>query len=155
MLERLTACCLLATTFCTAAAAGGAEFATPREARAMLDRAVSAVRADQRAALDTFNHNAAGFRDRDLFVFCFDARNGKFTAHEALSGQDVRMLRDTTGQPFGEEMYRSAPEGRVAEVRYHWPIPGSTRIAVRDAYVTRAGDQVCGVSVYKDQPNAD
>jgi hypothetical protein len=39
---------------------------TADEARAMLMKAVAAVRADEAKALDMFNKGEGGFRDRDL-----------------------------------------------------------------------------------------
>ena len=40
------------------------------EAKAMLMKAVAAVKADKANALDMFNKGEGGFRDRDLYVFC-------------------------------------------------------------------------------------
>ena len=114
----------------------------------MLDRAVAEMKADKGKAIEKFNHNDSTFRDRDLFVFCFNAQDGRFTAHEAMVAHDVRALRDETGRPFGEQMYQSAREGQIAEVSYVSPHPGSTERAEKRAYVTRLGDQVCGVSVF-------
>src|SRR6185312_13495032 len=122
------------------AVAGNAEFGTSEEAKAMLARAVMAVRADAHGALDRFNHNDSGFRDRDLFVFCFDAGSGKFTAHESLVTHDVRTLRDLAGKPLGEQIYQRAQEGEVIEIAYLWTQPGSTRQVEKRAFVTRAGE---------------
>jgi signal transduction histidine kinase len=130
--------------------AAGAELGTAQEAKAMLVRAIAAVKADKRSAIDKFNRNDPGFRDRDLFVFCFDARDGTFTAHEALVAQDVRRLRDLAGKPFGEELFAAAKEGQVTQVSYLSRLPGSTQNVTREAYVMRAADQVCGVSAYRD-----
>ena len=44
---------------------------SPAEARAMLERAVQALRADKQKALTAFTHGAKGFSQRDLYVFCF------------------------------------------------------------------------------------
>ena len=147
MLKHLTACAAMVAVMSTTATAG--EFATPIEARAMLERAIVAVASDKLGAIRKFNHNDPAFRDRDLFVFCFNTSDGKFTAHEALVSQDVRTLRDRAGKPFGEDIYRSAKEGQIAEVAYVWPLPGSTRYVLKSAYAARAGDQVCGVSAYR------
>ena len=61
----------------------GEPLGTAEQARAMLDRAVAALKANQGTALQAFNdaHNK-DFRDRDLFVYCFNAGDGKFTAYE-------------------------------------------------------------------------
>src|ERR1700751_262572 len=61
------------------------------EAKAMLDRADVALKANQATALTEFNDkNNKQFHDRDLYVFCFNMSDGKFTAHvnPALIGTD-------------------------------------------------------------------
>jgi hypothetical protein len=130
-------------------------FGTPDEAKAMLERAVVEVRTNKAAALEKFNHNEMPFRDRDLFVFCFNGSNGQFTAHEAFITRDVRDLRDANGAPFGAELYSKAEQGRLNEVAFIAPVPGSTELAIKSAYVTRIGDQVCGVSAYQIEGGHD
>jgi Single Cache domain 2 len=126
-----------------------AEYGTPEEALAMLKRAILEVKSDKRAAIQKFNYNNPAFRDRDLFVFCFRAMDGKFTAHEALIGADARKLRDPNGKHFGEEMYKKAEEDRISEIMYSSQLPGTSALADKRAYVTRIGGQVCGVSAYE------
>ena len=130
-------------------ASGAAEYGTPEEAHAMLERAVASVKRDKLAAITSFNHNDLSFRDRDLFVFCFNGDDGRFTAHEAFDSRDVRELRDANGAPFGAKLYYGAREGKITGIVYIAPVPGSTDLAVKSAYVTRIGDQVCGVSAYQ------
>ena len=69
---------LSATTLVAAAAA---DFGTAEEAKAMLERAVAAVKEDKAKALDMFNKGEGGFKDRDLYVFCANASDGIITAH--------------------------------------------------------------------------
>ncbi len=126
-----------------------AEFGAADEAIAMLRRAVAEVKADKAGAIAKFNHNEPPFRDRDLFVFCFNGQDGKFTAHEAFVAWDVRTLRDPNGKGFGAEMYADAQDGRIIEVPFKSPLPGSTELAPKRAYVMRIGDQVCGVNAYQ------
>ena len=70
---------------------------TPAEARAMLDRAVAALKTEFKAtALSEFNDkNNKQFHDRDLYVFCNNMSDGKTTAHAnaALMGTDVRTIK--------------------------------------------------------------
>lgn len=149
MPERLRFLAVLTTSFLSSlCAATASEFASSEDARAMLERAILAVKADKVGAISKFNNNDPDFRDRDLFVFCFNASDGKFTAHEAMVSHDVRTLRDRAGKPFGEDIYRSAKDGEIAEVAYVWPLPGSTWHVLKSAYVARAADQICGVSAY-------
>jgi hypothetical protein len=133
----------------SAAALAGPEQGSAAEGRAMLSRAVAALKADKDRAIDSFNHNDATFRDRDLFVFCFNGGDGRLTAHEAMVTHDVRRIRDSAGHPIGEVMYRAAVEDAVVEVTYSSPLPGSTSPARKRAFITRVDDQVCGVSVYE------
>ena len=54
---------------------------TAEEAKAILTKAVAAVKADKAKALDMFNKGEGGFLDRDLYVFCIDVV-GKEVASE-------------------------------------------------------------------------
>jgi hypothetical protein len=71
------------------------KFGTPAEARAMFDKAIAAIKADKAKALDMFNKGEGGFRDRDLYVFCFDDKTGIFNAHvvKTLLGTDISPSR--------------------------------------------------------------
>ena len=126
-----------------------AELGTVNEAKAMLERAIVELERDRLGAIEQFNHNKPQFRDRDLFVFCFDADSGRFSAHEAFVARDVRSMRDANGKSYGIEMYGSTATGGIVEVTFAAPVPGSTELAEKRAYLARVGDQVCGVSAYE------
>jgi len=124
------------------------------EARAMLMKAVAAVKADQAVALGMFNKGEGGFRHRDLYPFCFRVGDGKLLATpvSVTSGTDVRTLKDPTGKVYGAEFYAAAqkPEGQITEVSYMFPKPGTTAPAVaKVSFITKAGDLACGVGYYK------
>jgi len=57
---------------------------TVDEAKAMLARAVTAVKTDKAKALDMFNKGEGGFLDRDLYPFCASVSDGKFVAVTTL-----------------------------------------------------------------------
>lgn len=138
----------LAIAALASTAALAAEFGTATEAKAMLDKAAAAVKADKTAALAQFAKGEGGFKDRDLYPFC-GGTDGKFTAHPTLAGQSMKELKDKAGKPIGEEMYKVAEEGKTAEVNYMWPRPGATDPIQKVTYVTKVGDQVCAVGYYK------
>jgi hypothetical protein len=131
---------------------------TADEARAMLMKAVAAVRADQDKALDMFNKGEGGFRDRDLYVYCVNASDGTIVAtgnpklKQAL-GTDMRAAQNSTGEPFGAEIYAAIqkPEGQITEISYMATRPGGDDTPVaKVALVTRADDDLgCGVGYYK------
>jgi signal transduction histidine kinase len=134
---------------CTALVARAAgEFGSSAEAKAMLEKAVAALKADKAAALARFTKGEAGFKDRDLYPFC-GGPDGMFTAHPSLVGKSLRELKDKSGKPLGEEIYKTAKEGQIAEVSYMWPRPGTTEPVQKVSYVTKVGDQVCAVGYYK------
>ncbi|HEU5450234.1 MAG TPA: cache domain-containing protein [Acidimicrobiia bacterium] len=135
---------------CEGIAAG--EGGTAEEAKAMLQRAVSAVEADEAAALAAFTAGTDGFRDRDLYVACSSAGDGTITAHgadPAQVGQSIYDLTDGTGRKFGEEIHRAAVEGEFNVVEYVWPRPGETEAVPKTTYVTEVSDQVCVVGYYE------
>ena len=141
-------------TLPTAVFAQQGQTGTAPEARAMLEKAVAAVKADQAVALAMFIKGEGGFKDRDLYPFCFRIADGKVLASPVAvpAGTDVRTLKDSTGKAYGEEIYAAAqkPEGQVTEVSYLFPKPGTTAPAVpKVSFVTRAGDLGCGVGYYK------
>jgi hypothetical protein len=127
-----------------------AEYGTPDEARAMLERAVAAVNADEPKALAAFSKGEDGFRDRDLYVFCIGP-DGKIDAHPdpARMGSDMNTFKDPNGKIFGQEMVRVAQAGKLNEVSYMAPRLGTTERVPKVAYVTKVKDQVCGVGYYK------
>jgi signal transduction histidine kinase len=125
--------------------------ATAEEAKAMLERAVASIEADEAAALGAFTAGTDGFRDRDLYVFCGDA-DGTTTAHGADAsqvGQSMRAVTDKAGKKIGEAFYAVAAEGEFNVVEYLWPRPGETEPMPKASYVTKVGDQICGVGYYK------
>jgi len=129
------------------------QFGTAQEAKAMLDKAVAAVKANKDTALVMFNNGDNGFKDRDLYPFCFNLSDGKFVAAiKRLLGTDTRDLKDPTGKVFGPELYAAAqnPEGQISEVGYMFPRPGADQTPVpKITFVTKAGDLGCGVGYYK------
>ena len=125
-----------------------ADFGTAAEAKAMLEKAVAALKANQASALSMFTKGEGGFKDRDLYPFC-GGPDGMFTAHPSLVGKSLKDLKDKSGKPLGEEIYKSAQQGKITEVSYMWPRPGTTDPVQKVSYVTKVGDQVCAVGYYK------
>ncbi len=130
---------------------------TAAEAKALLTKAVAAVKADKSKALDSFNSADGGFLDRDLYVFCTKVANGEFVAignpnSKRLLGLDIRTLKDPTGNAFGEAIFAAEqkPEGEITEVAYVFPKPGPDKTPVpKVSLVTKVGDLGCGVGYYK------
>jgi cytochrome c len=135
----------------SAGAFAQAQLGTAAEAKAMLDKAVTELKTNEAGALTKFNKADGGFKDRDLYVYCFEMGSGKFTSHvnPALMGTDVRALKEKDGSPLGQKIYDAAKEGTVTTISYNFPKPGGTDPVAKQAYITRVGNQGCGVGYYK------
>jgi len=135
----------------SAGLAAAQQFGTAAEAKAMLDRAMTELKANEAAALAKFNDkDNKQFRDRDLYVFCFGTSDGKFTAHPnpTLMGTDVRSLK-VGDDPLGQRIFDQVKEGTVVTVNYNFPKPGTNDPVPKESYIMRVGNQGCGVGYYK------
>jgi hypothetical protein len=148
---------LVAMTLSTTVFAQGTE--AEAKAKAMLTKAVAAVKTDQAKALDMFNKGEGGFLDRDLYVFCSSLPDGKIVAlgnqnAKQMIGTNVKALKDSTGKMYGEELLTGElkPEGQITAVGpYMFPRPGADKTPVQKvSFVTKASaDLGCGVGYYK------
>jgi hypothetical protein len=145
---------LMATFLLRSAPATAQEFGTADDARAMLARAVAALKSNETAALNEFNDpNDIQFHDRDLYVFCYRMSDGKITSFSGpmLIGVDVRTLMLNL-EPIGQQAYdtvKHSPEGNVTTLDYEFPKPGTLYPVPKRSLGTRIGDQGCGVAYYK------
>ena len=125
------------------------QYGTAEEAKAMLEKAVAAVKENKAKALDMFNKGEGGFKDRDLYVFCANASDSILTAHPTMKGKQLRDILGKKGYPLGQEIMQKATEGTIGEVTYWWPRPGSDKPLAKTTFYTKAGDQICAVGYYK------
>ncbi|MFK8250460.1 cache domain-containing protein [Ancylobacter terrae] len=136
-------------------AAGGAALAeggkgTAAQAKAMLERAVAALKADRPAALAAFKARADGFGEGDLYVFC-NGLDGASIEHPnpAMAGTNLNTLKDANGKEFGRIILREAQEGRISTVDYEFPELGGTKPLPKETFFTRIGTLICGVGYYR------
>jgi hypothetical protein len=156
MNRRLFAAALTASVLVWSGAVLSADsFGTPDEGKAMLERAVAALKVNEAAALKQFNDaNSKQFRDRDLYIFCFTVSDGKFTAFQgpAMLGIDIRELKLPPNDPIGQRAYdvvAKAEDGSFVTIEYDFPKPGTKQPAVKESLETRVGNQACGVAYFK------
>ncbi|MBI1208105.1 MAG: chemotaxis protein [Azospirillum sp.] len=132
-----------------AGSAYAADAGTPAEAKAMVEAAKAALKADQAAALAMFTKKEGAFGLKDLYVFCGGA-DGNFTAHPSLIGKSLKGLMDK-GSPasaVGEMIYKAGAAGG-GEVTYMWPQVAGEAPKTKHATVFTSGDQVCAVGYYE------
>jgi Cache domain len=136
-------------------AAGAQQSGTADDAKLLLARAAAAVRSDEAGALAKFDAPNGGFKDRDLYVFCFDRRSGIVLAGPPTTkGKDVRTLKDPTGKMFGQEMFANVKDGEVITEDYMFPKPNSTVPVAKESFVEGLGDVACGVGYYNTSTQA-
>ena len=95
------------TSFVRVGSIAAQELGTPDQAKAMLDRAIAALKSDEPGALSKFSDPSdQQFHDRDLYIFCFDVLTGKITADSSngLRGIDIRTLK-LKDDPMGRRAY--------------------------------------------------
>ena len=142
--------CAVFQVFCITASVWAAEFGTAEEAKAMLEKAVAAVKEDKAKALDMFNKGEGGFIDRDLYVFCANAGDGIVTAHPyGEKGKQMKGIVGVNGERLGETMMQNATEGTIKETTYVWPRHPTGEVREKTVFYTKAGDQICGCGYYK------
>jgi hypothetical protein len=127
----------------------GAEFGTAEEAKAMLNRVVTALKDNKRKALEVFNDGNGGFKDRDLYVLCANASDGIITASPSSNGMNLNDF------PPGQNVMKMATEGQVRETTYWWPRPGSIKPLKKHTFYTKIGDQICGVGYWEGSATTD
>jgi hypothetical protein len=156
MVRRITIAAAFFPLATTALAQQRGQFGTADEAKAMLMKAVAAVKADKAKALAMFNKGEGGFMDRDLYPFCANISDGKVVAtvfsQQSALGLDGRTLKDAAGKAFGLEQFAAAskPEGELTETSYLFPKPGPDQTSVpKVSFTTKVGDLICGVGYYK------
>ena len=128
---------------------------TADDAKALLAKAAAAVKADKAGALAKFDDPNGGFKDRDLYVFCFDRKAGTVLAGPPTAkGKDVRTITDSTGKRFGQEMFANAKDGDIIIVDYMFPKPNSIAPVAKESFVEGLGDVACGVGYYNSTAQA-
>ena len=133
-------------SFGTAKASQATQYGTADEAKAMLNRVVTALKHDKAKALGDFNSGNGGFKDRDLYVLCANASDGIITASPSSNGMNLNDF------PPGQNVMKTATEDEVRETIYWWPRPGSIKPLKKHTFYTKVSDQICGVGYWESGP---
>ena len=139
------------TSLTLAGSALAQERGTAEEARTMLDSAVAHYHAAGRdQALADFNDESGGFRDRDLYVFCFGP-DDTMAAHPnpQLLGADITGLQDADGQNIGQGILDIGRGGGSGELDYRWASPVSGEVEAKTSLIEAVGDDICAVGYYQ------
>lgn len=129
---------------------------SPDEARAMLGKAVDAIRKDPKSAFSRINDINGGFVHDDVYVFVVGINDHVMYASGGtprLVGRKVDRVTDISGKrifPESVEVAKAAAKG-TGELRYTWLNPVTRRQENKITYLERVGDYAVGVGYYPEQ----
>ena len=125
---RRTICAAVLVTLALATSSGlviAQQTGSAADAKAMFDRAITALKANEAAALTHLTTRTTNNITTAIFTFSANMSDGKFTAHSnpAIMGTDVRALK-IRDDPIGQRSFdgvKNAPEGTVSTFDYEFP----------------------------------
>lgn len=143
-------------TFCLAVAitgtSFGAEKATPKEAEAMVKKAVAFIKANGKdRAFAEFNNRNGKFSEKDLYITVCDL-SGKCLAHGQnvkLVGKDLSELKDADGKPFFKERIDIAKAKGKGWQDYKFTDPLTKTIERKSTYFELHDGLVVAGGIYK------
>jgi cytochrome c len=127
------------------------QFATKKEAEAMVVKAVSALKTNRSKTLDEITAKDAKYADRDLYAVVYDM-TGKVLAHGAnnkMVGKDLIELKDPDGKEFVKERVELAKSKGKFWQEYKFTDPETKKLLPKEAYCEKADDLVVCAGVYK------
>ena len=127
------------------------DYASPKEAEAMVAKAVAAVAANKDATFKEITGKDKKWVDRDLYPVVYDM-NGKCLAHgqnEKQVGKDLIELADPDGKEFIKERVALAKSKGKFWQDYKFKDPVSQKVLPKAAYCEKAGEMIVCAGVYK------
>jgi len=127
------------------------QFATKKEAEAMVVKAVAALKADRAKTLDEITAKDPKYVDRDLYAVVYDM-TGKVLAHGAnnrMVGKDLIDLKDPDGKEFVKERVELAKSKGKFWQDYKFTDPESRKMLPKEAYCEKVDDAIVCAGVYK------
>lgn len=125
--------------------------ASADQARALLDKAATALGSDQKQTLNAINSLKGGFLQDDLYVFVVDLKTHRYVAHGTnlrLINTDFGKIRDPEGKPVGEPILALMAKQDQGEYEYRWKNPVTGKVEDKHAYLRKVGDLLVAVGYY-------
>jgi signal transduction histidine kinase len=139
----------LASLVSTAALAD--EFATPKEAEAMVAKTVKSLGADRAGTIKSIIAKDKAYIDRDLYAVVYDM-SGKCLAHpvnEKQVDKDLIDFVDADGKEFIKERIELAKSKGKFWQDYKFKDPVSKKVLPKTAYCEKTGNDIVCAGVYK------
>lgn len=131
--------------------ANGAEFASAREAEAMVAKAVAAIKASRQATYDEITAKNPKWIDRDLYPVVYSI-SGKVLAHgqnQKQVGREMIDAKDSDGREFVRERVDLARTKGKFWHDYRFTDPVSKRPLPKQAYCEILENTVVCAGIYK------
>lgn len=125
--------------------------ASAEQARALLEKAATALQQDEKGTLAAINNLQGGFLEDTLYVFVVDLNTSRYVAHgfsPRLVHVDFRGLKAPDSKPVGVPMLAQARKPGVSEYAYRWRNPVTEKIDTKHAFLRKAGHFMVAVSYY-------
>lgn len=127
------------------------EFASPKEAEAVVAKAVKAIATDRAGTYKSITAKDKQWVDRDLYPVVYDM-NGKCVAHgqnEKMVGKGLISIADADGKEFiKERVALAASKGKFWQ-DYKFTDPVTRKVLPKSAYCEKTGDVIVCAGVYK------
>ena len=124
---------------------------TPREAKALLQEAVTLVKSEgEKKALSQFNDRKGHFTHGDLYIFAMDIEGNYLAsgANPRLVGQNFFKQHAVAGREIDRDMMKVPADGDRDIFEYEWLNRATNKLETKFSYVERVGDIVLGVGIY-------
>ena len=127
------------------------DFASPKEAEALVLKAVTALKANRTGTLAEITAKNANWIDRDLYPVVYDT-TGKVLAHgqnDKMVGKVLIDFKDPDGKPFVRERVDLAKSKGKFWQDYKFTDPVTKKVLPKQAYCERSGEDIVCAGVYK------
>jgi signal transduction histidine kinase len=134
-----------------ALSAVAADFATPKEAEALVAKLIKAVAANKAEALKEVTAKDPKWVHGDLYPWVWDVQAIVLAhgANDKLVGKNLIDLEDADGKQFVKEIAQSTLAKGKAWTDYKWSDPVTKKVLPKAAYCEKAGDVLVCAGVYK------
>jgi signal transduction histidine kinase len=146
----LMASVVMCGVFGVGAALAAEEFATAKEAEAMVGKAVAAIKANKAQTFKEITDKDAKWIDRDLYPVVYDT-SGKVLAH----GQNAKMVdkdlidfKDPNGKLYVKERVELAKSKGTFWQDYAFTDPVTKKVLPKKAYCQLVTDMIVCAGIY-------
>lgn len=127
------------------------EYATPKEAEAMVGKVIAAIKSNKQKTYDEITAKDAKWIDRDLYPVVYDL-TGKVLAHGQNAkqvGKDLIEFKDADGKAFVKERVELAKSKGKFWQDYKFTDPITKKVLPKQMYCEKLDDTAVCAGVYK------